>query len=292
MARDTIGSRTAAEAPAPRCSNCGTVLDGPYCSRCGQKAVNLHLPFSQFISEAIDDALSLDTRLVRTLHPLLFRPGLVTRDYLLGRRVTHVPPLRAYLISALIFFGLFSLFPNRARVEVFTTEETKSEGGGSRLSFELPAHMPINDAWYQRMVARAKANPDDFARAVGAAVPRIFFLFLPIFAALVKLFYRRQGYYLDHLVFSLYYHAFVFVVFSMLFLLSRTGGWLPGFVRGVIGVGLLVWLLTYLPLALRRVYGGSNSKTFFKLAGLGVTYFAIFTVIGIPLVLFIGLSTF
>src|SRR5262245_37784430 len=205
-----------------KCSNCDALLDGPYCSRCGQKAMNLHLPFSQFISEVIDDALSLDTRLVRTIRPLLFRPGLVTRDYLLGHRVTHVPPLRAYLISALIFFGLFSIFPNRAQVEVFTTAGTRSIRSGSRMTFELPAHSPIDDDRYQRLVARAKANPDDFAGAVGSAVPRVFFLLLPIFAGLLELFYRRRGYYVDHLVFSLYYHAFVFVVFSLMFLMSRT----------------------------------------------------------------------
>jgi uncharacterized protein DUF3667 len=275
-----------------RCSNCDALLDGPYCSRCGQQSVNQHVHFNQFISEAIDDALSLDRRLVRTLRPLLFRPGLVTRDYLLGRCVAHVPPLRAYLISAVIFFGLFSIFPNRAQVEIFTTGETRNVGTGSRMSFEFPAQSPINDARYQQLVARAKANPDDFARAAGAAVPRVFFLFPPIFAALLKLFYRRQGYYLDHLVFSLYYHALVFVLFSLMFLMSRADLWLPGFVRAVAGTGLLIWLVAYLPFALRRVYGGSNLRTAFKLLGLGVTYLAVCVLVGIPLVMFIGLSTF
>ena len=48
------------------------------------------------------------------------------------------------------------------------------------------------------------------------------------FAVLLKLFYRREGYFVDHLVFSLYYHAFVFLVLSALFLVSRTDAWLPG----------------------------------------------------------------
>src|SRR5262245_40974570 len=143
-----MSSGESVQSSAGKCSNCDALLDGPYCSRCGQKAMNLHLPFSQFISEVIDDALSLDTRLVRTVHPLLFRPGLVTRDYLMGRRATHVPPLRAYLISALIFFGLFSIFPNRAHVEISTTGEARNVGTGSRMSFEFPAHSPINDARY------------------------------------------------------------------------------------------------------------------------------------------------
>ena len=58
-----------------RCSNCDAPLDGPYCSRCGQKAVNLHFRSAQFISEVIDDALSLDTRLVRTVAPCCSDPG-------------------------------------------------------------------------------------------------------------------------------------------------------------------------------------------------------------------------
>ena len=161
------------------------------------------------------------------MRPLLFRPGLVTREYLSGHRIGHVPPLKTYLISALVFFGLFAAFPTRAQIDVFTTGEERPTGG-SRMTFELPAHVPINDAKYQQLLARAKANPENFASAVGAAIPRAFFLFLPIFAGLLELFYRRQGYYVDHLVFSLYYHAFVFVVFSALFLMSRTDRLLPG----------------------------------------------------------------
>jgi hypothetical protein len=250
---DLAGLEATTQAAPARCSNCDAVREGLYCAQCGQKAVDLHRPFRQLLSEVIDDALSLDTRLVRTLRPLVFRPGLVTRDYLAGRRIAHVPPLRAYLISALIFFGLFTVFPNRAQYHVFLTGEPKPVARGSQVTVELPAHMPINDGWYQQVTARAKANPDAFIPAVGAAVPRAFFLFLPIFAGLLKLFYRREGYYVDHLVFSLYYHAFVFIVLSGLFLLSRTDPWLPNIVRASIGWTLLAWLFAYLPIALRRV---------------------------------------
>ena len=70
----------AVDTPAPtRCANCDARLDGAYCSQCGQEAVDLHRPFRKLLSEVIDDALSLDTRLLRTLRPLLFRPGVVIR---------------------------------------------------------------------------------------------------------------------------------------------------------------------------------------------------------------------
>jgi hypothetical protein len=232
------------------------------------------------------DVFNLDTRLARTVRPLLLQPGAVTADYLAGRRVRFVPPLRSYLIAALIFFGLFSIFPNRTRVEVALGDEASSQGA---VTFSLPARMPFNDAWYQGVSARAKANPEGFSRAVGANVPRMFFLFLPIFAGLLELFYRRQGYYVDHLVFSLYYHAVVFLVFSGFFLVSRTDAWLPGWTRGALGTLLAAWLVAYLPMALRRVYGGSWRMTLLKVAGLAVLYWLVFSLIGIPLVVFAGL---
>ncbi|NNF41272.1 MAG: DUF3667 domain-containing protein, partial [Woeseiaceae bacterium] len=50
------------------------------------------------------DLLELDSRLWRTLIPLLRRPGRLTRDYLEGRRARYMPPFRTYLVLSLIFF--------------------------------------------------------------------------------------------------------------------------------------------------------------------------------------------
>jgi hypothetical protein len=53
-----------------------------------------------------------------------------------------------------------------------------------------------------------------------------------------------------------------------------------------------VWLVSYLPFALRRVYGGSWPKTLLKLAGLGVLYLTVFFWVQVPLMIFVVLSTF
>jgi hypothetical protein len=76
---------------------------------------------------------------------------------------------------------------------------------------------------------------------------------------LLELFYRRAGYYVDHL--------------------DRS-----------IGFALVGWLLAYLPIALRHVYGGSRWLTGVKLVGLGLTYLAVFWA-GFMIVLLIGVST-
>jgi hypothetical protein len=117
----------------------------------------------------------------------------------------------------------------------------------------------------------------------------VFFLFLPIFAALLELLYRREGYYLDHLVFALYFHSVGFLVASGIFLVGKTVVWLPGWMTIPINAGLLIWLIAYLPMALRRVYGGSRAMTALKLVGLAVLYWATYGALGIPLLLFAGL---
>ena len=63
-------------------------------------------------------------------------------------------------------------------------------------------------------------------------------------------------------------------------------------VRATLGTILLAWLLSYLPLALRCVYGGSWVKTLLKLAALGFLYAATFILVSIPLILYVVLSTF
>ena len=88
----------------PDCLNCGTRLRGQYCGNCGQRARNRLISLWQLLSEAFGDLLELDSRLWRTLIPLLIRPGQLTRDYLEGRRARYMPPFRMYLVLSVIFF--------------------------------------------------------------------------------------------------------------------------------------------------------------------------------------------
>jgi hypothetical protein len=75
------------------CLNCGAVLGGQYCGYCGQRATTRLISIWQLVREAFGDLFELDSRLWRTLLPLLFRPGKLTQDYLQGRRARYMPPL-------------------------------------------------------------------------------------------------------------------------------------------------------------------------------------------------------
>src|SRR5690606_22091611 len=92
-------------ASAPElCLNCQAVLQGQYCARCGQRARGRLISIWELVRDAVGDLFELDSRLWRTIIPLMLRPGKLTHDYLIGRRARFMPPFRTYLVLSILFF--------------------------------------------------------------------------------------------------------------------------------------------------------------------------------------------
>jgi len=98
--------------PAAPCRNCGDPTVGNYCPVCGQRKLEVRVSLRQMLLEVLDDQLALNSALPRTLVALLFRPGFLTREYVNGRIVRYIPPLRLYLVTSVIFFLLLSFKSN------------------------------------------------------------------------------------------------------------------------------------------------------------------------------------
>ena len=106
------GSSAAAGPMGPddeRCQNCGARLDGPYCAECGQRAAERIVPVWHMLNEFLEILFDLDLRIVRTLPKFLFQPGRLTKEYINGRRRQYVRPLRLYLFSSFLLFGVLAL---------------------------------------------------------------------------------------------------------------------------------------------------------------------------------------
>ncbi len=88
------------------CGNCGAILLGPHCHACGQPVDGLVRHFSSVAGDLLDTVLQLDTRITRTLTPLLLRPGFLTREYFVGRRVRYVSPVRLFFFLSVVAFLL------------------------------------------------------------------------------------------------------------------------------------------------------------------------------------------
>ena len=89
-----------------RCPNCSAELTHEYCSRCGQRRIHPQdLSARRFLREIADEIASFHEKFktLRTLRGLL-TPGLLTAEYLAGRRQPHLNPFKLYLVCAAIFF--------------------------------------------------------------------------------------------------------------------------------------------------------------------------------------------
>jgi hypothetical protein len=87
-----------------RCENCGAPLYGEHCHACGQPTKGLVRHFSSVLGDFFDTVFNIDSRVLRTVWPLLIRPGYLSMEYFAGRRVRYVTPMRLFLFLSLIAF--------------------------------------------------------------------------------------------------------------------------------------------------------------------------------------------
>jgi hypothetical protein len=269
---------------ASTCPNCTATVAGNFCHECGQETA-LHPPSTrEFVHEFIGHYVALEGKLWKSLALLLFRPGRLTLEYIRGRRVRYVQPLRLYLTFSLIFFAVMKF-----NIHV-VDNDAKPGAGHDRPAAHAPAATPPRKPaliqedrpgetvegtqWVMQGIARFSPrladavgarlthffdlSGDDKMKVMSGAfysyVPYAIFFMMPVFALYLKLLYlgsrRRYG---EHLLFALHANAFAFVAMT-LWILVPNGLGLLTFLLGL-------WLTFYLPVAMRQVYGGGRILT-------------------------------
>jgi hypothetical protein len=92
------------------CLNCGTIIHGRYCHVCGQENLEPKESLWHLITHFFNDITHFDGKFFTTLKDLLFRPGFLSREYMAGRRMSYLNPVRMYVFTSAIFFLLFFSF--------------------------------------------------------------------------------------------------------------------------------------------------------------------------------------
>src|SRR6266481_3827082 len=111
------------------CLNCGAGLTGRYCSNCGQLS-HVERSLWHLLEQALHGLFHFDGKVWRTLPPLIYAPGRITRDYIEGRRARHVSPLAMFLMSIFASFFIVSVsleHPGEALRSVQVEKLEKSE---------------------------------------------------------------------------------------------------------------------------------------------------------------------
>lgn len=86
------------------CLNCGTILQGKFCYKCGQENLEIKESFGHMMSHTISDYFHFDDQFFHTLKPLFLKPGFLTAEYLAGRRARYLHPVKMYIFISLVYF--------------------------------------------------------------------------------------------------------------------------------------------------------------------------------------------
>ncbi len=268
------------------CQNCNKPLleDEHYCANCGQKALPEKLTLKYFIQEFLSNYFSFDSKFFNTVIPLLFNPAFLSKEFTDGRRIRYINPIQLFVFSSFLFFLVksFIILKEDPDADFFKiNENNKSIQNLDSIQIEETDSLYIfrrgeeADTIDQTYVGESIKRVKDFnsmdkstqnerlSRSFSYAV----FLLTPLFALYLGLLFRKRGrHYLENIIFSLHFHAFYFVLGAFILLFDRL---LTGDIDTLI---LLVLVIIYLFVALKRFYNFSWISTIFRFIGLLFLY--------------------
>lgn len=224
---------------AEACRNCGHVLDGPFCSKCGQAEHDGHPPtLGHFFHDLVHEFLHVDGTIFRTLKALFVQPGKLTEEYWAGRVVSWVRPIRLFLIIAAIHLLLSTgVGPTNLKLQVERDAKGKLSFWGYQNDKQLAQHKGTFVPESERREIAERLSHIYASVRYGAVLVLAFGSWL--------LYRRQQPYFVSHLIAGLHFYSFWYVLAIVESFFNR---WNSNF------SGLTFLSVIYLFLALRRLF--------------------------------------
>jgi hypothetical protein len=287
------------------CLNCDSPLTGLYCANCGQKDLPKRQTIGELFINFVSSFWSFESKFLRTGKFLLLKPGRLAIDYTEGKRERYYHPARLYVFISFIFFLLTNVLPDSEsgkekdsdkysiqNSEDFSVEQFDAVVGKFKSAEQYDSAQRMlppgeRDGFWMRKIRereihinqRYKGKGKEFSAAFSdnytGNVPKIFFFLLPVFALVLKLLYvRRDFFYSEHLVFSIYYYNFFFLTGSIYLLIEQVP-----FGSSVSWI-IIIWMFIYLFQSMRKMYKQSWLKTLLKY-GIFIFIFGFFVLLAL-----------
>ena len=320
--------------PFTHCQNCGAELTGPHCAQCGQAAIDYRRSFRHVIVDVLDSFLNWDSKFFATIGLLIVKPWRLTNEFLAGKRVRYLHPLRLYLLASILFFFAVNYGAKGLRLEpgkiseknrtaiaaavaekrdeieaefdkenLSTEERKKAQDALDYLTKPSPAATAAAEQQPSPTITPTASPSEPGKRTYGAVDERPFLVFdadtksstpferwletrakekmgehgtkmglfiatlfsnlpymmlccIPLFAFVLKVLYiRRHIFYIDHLIYALHIHTFLYTGVMLIVLatmgLNRIA---PPALAGWIIALLWILFIVQIFLSIRRVY--------------------------------------
>jgi len=216
------------------CKNCGNEFEGKFCNYCGQKNFEKRFTIKDILHDFFHSFTHVDSGIIFLFKELFFRPGIVAKEYIEGKRKKYFSPLQYLVITVAVSTFLavnFNLF-------------------GSRVDPSTIAGLNDLQMFFLK-----------FQQFIYKYYNLILFVSVPIGAFYSYLFFKKSGYnYAENLVFNSFIAGQRNIIYILLtpFLYFFMNKWFI-----IIGLYFLLWLV-YFGFAFVQFFGGKKSHTILK----------------------------
>lgn len=228
------------------CINCGIELTGTFCYACGEKKLNPSKDYSivKFLEHTIDSFSHFDSKFIRSFWALLSKPGLLTAEFIQGKRVAYMKPVQIFIVTSIIFYFIYP-------TSTTFYQSVADMKNGNILRYD------VTQAIQETMVAEG-ATMEQVVKAVNLEAAQkskaYLFLIIPFWSIMMYVLFRRSiSYLVPHIVFavhSLSFFVLLFMIYITVFLIFGLSN-----LNDPLLIPLFVLFFVYMFIGIRKVYG-------------------------------------
>lgn len=232
------------------CQNCSYVVENKFCPNCGQENTESRQSFHYLFTHFAEDLTHYDISFWKTIKALLLKPGMLTQEYLSGKRKKFVPPVKLYIFISFVTFFIPNILPNVSLFGGVVTEEvtleevTVDEKDAKQLEgFEIFKKQRFSSIQELDSIQKYAPEPQKFSPSqyrIAKTVfnlrklisdqelwdkvsdsfihnlPKVLFLYMPLFAFFLWLLHdKKKWFYFDSGVFTLHYFSFLLLIITV-----------------------------------------------------------------------------
>lgn len=131
------------------CLNCRHVVEKRYCPNCGQENTDTRKTFHHLFIHFFEDLTHYENAFWKTIKNLYLRPSSLTKEYLSGKRLSYLAPVRLYIFISFVTFFLLALLPNAEDEYIKSNQpiaiQVKGKDGKIKDSIIHPKNLKVAD---------------------------------------------------------------------------------------------------------------------------------------------------
>ncbi len=178
------------------CLNCGSIINGDFCEKCGQRTSLGRITFKETFQNFLSSTFALEGPLLFTVRKLIINPGSVFREYTSGKRKTYYQPVAFFVVTTAFYIVLRAIIgfdPLEGQADPVTDDQENSL------------------AYVQAMEA---------ARFMVDNINNIMFVLVFSIGLILKIFYWRRYYLAEYVVMGFYIAGF-YILFGTILMFIK-----------------------------------------------------------------------